>query len=387
MVELKADLDLEELMNREIEILIVDDTPENLQVLASILQKRHYEVNMAASGEDALFMVNEKKPDLILLDISMPEMDGYQVCEKLKSTPLTKEIPVIFLTAHNDIESIVRGFDCGAVDYVTKPCNPTELIVRIRTHLELKRHREIMTRQNEKLRELNKDKDGFLGIAAHDLINPLNAIMGFCRIIEREKHVPDRIDEYISYILMATKRMHGIIKNLLDVHKIEQGRIENKPEHIDLDKSVNSLMENHRSHALSKHIALELENNSPGKSLLMDPFVIDQVLDNLISNAIKFSPPGKKVTVRVSIGEGHINLQVADQGPGFTEDDKKKMFGKFARLSAAPTGDENSTGLGLSIVKMLIDGVKGSIAVESEPSQGALFTVQIPLTSAQPGEA
>ncbi len=203
--------------------------------------------------------------------------------------------------------------------------------------------------------------------------------MGFAKIIEREKHAPDRIEEYTSFITMASKRMYGIVKNLLDVHTIEQGKLVNKPENVDLDHTILALIENHRLHAGKKNISIKLENRSPGTTILIDPFVINQVMDNLISNAIKFSPAGKEVTVELQAHAGRIRLQVADQGPGLTAEDRKKLFGKFARLSAAPTGDENSTGLGLSIVKKLVDGAHGTIECVSEPGRGALFVVEIPV--------
>ena len=160
-------------------ILIVDDTPKNVQLLGSILSKEHYEIVIAENGKEALEIINDFIPDLILLDIMMPEMDGYEVCQILKGNPETEEIPIIFLTAKSSPEDVVKGFKLGAVDYVTKPFAKLELLSRVRTHIELKIARDlqkenlkIITEKNKKLEELNNLKDKFLGIAAHDLRDP-----------------------------------------------------------------------------------------------------------------------------------------------------------------------------------------------------------------------
>ena len=169
-------------------ILIVDDTTKNIQVLGNMLYSKGYNISVATSGKEALESVKAKTPDLILLDIQMPEMDGFEVCKNLKSNPSTKEIPVIFLTAVTDPEKIVHGFELGAVDYITKPLNPAELFMRVATHIEIKESRT-------KLEELNATKDKFFKIIAHDLRNPFAGIMGLSEIMENELKDNGKLNE------------------------------------------------------------------------------------------------------------------------------------------------------------------------------------------------
>jgi CheY-like chemotaxis protein len=201
-------------------ILVVDDISKNLQVVGTMLRNEGYEVMPAGSGAQALERVSVRLPDLILLDLMMPEMDGLETCHRLKADPLTRQIPVIFLTASNEMEHLVKGFELGAVDYVTKPFNPPELLARVRTHLELKHARQ-------RLREMNDEKNEFMGIAAHDLRNPLSAIKGYSEMmIEDARALQHReLEENGRQVLDAASRMAEIVQNLLDANRIERGEM------------------------------------------------------------------------------------------------------------------------------------------------------------------
>src|SRR6266487_5935775 len=180
-------------------ILVVDDITKNLQIVGTMLRNAGYEVMPTTSGAQALERVRVQLPDLILLDLMMPEMDGLEVCHRLKADPLTQQIPVIFLTASNEMEYLVKGFEAGAVDYVTKPFNPPELLARVRTHLELKHARE-------RLREMNNEKNEFMGIAAHDLRSPLNAVKGYSEMILEDAAIGRENAELIQRIHEAATR-------------------------------------------------------------------------------------------------------------------------------------------------------------------------------------
>jgi len=199
-------------------VLIVDDIAENIQVLGNILDENDIEFSYATSGKEALEAVAFNKPDLILLDINMPEMSGFEVCKKLKKDPETKDIPVIFLTARTEQEDIVKGLLIGAVDYVTKPFNPKELISRVNTHLELNNFRKIINAQNEQLRKTNEDlkeviktKDKFFSIIAHDLRSPFNTLLGFSELLlkEYDKRDSEENKEMITHIFNSA--VHGLI--------------------------------------------------------------------------------------------------------------------------------------------------------------------------------
>ena len=367
-------------------ILVVDDITKNLQVVGTVLRNQGYKVMAAASGAEALKCVRTQLPDLILLDLMMPEMDGLEVCRRLKSDSTTSQVPVIFLTASNEMEHLVNGFEVGAVDYVTKPFNPPELLARVRTHLELKYARE-------RLREMNEEKNEFMGIAAHDLRNPLGAITGYAEILIEEMEslqpsVPEpgaravrEAGECAGRIRETSRRMAEMVQNLLDANRIERGEMQLSLAPLDLSQTVAAVLETQRPRAVAKQQTLHWQNEVGAVSVLADATVLTQVIENLISNAVKYSPAGKNIFVRLRrLQEGTL-CEVQDEGPGLSAEDQKKLFGKFARLSAKPTGGENSTGLGLSIVKKMVEAMNGRVWCESELGRGATFIVEFPTTS------
>jgi two-component system, sensor histidine kinase and response regulator len=354
-------------------ILVVDDISKNLQVVGTILRNEGYHVMPATSGLQALERVSAQPPDLILLDLMMPEMDGLEVCSRLKADPFTRQIPVIFLTASNEMEHLMKGFEAGAVDYITKPFNAPELLARVRTHLELKHARE-------RLREMNEEKNEFMGIAAHDLRNPLSAIQGYAEmIIEDAQSLAHRdLEGNGQRIREAAKRMTEMVQNFLDANRIERGELKLNMAISDLSSLLQSVLETQSPPATAKGQMIQLELPPTPTLALADVSITLQVFENLVSNAVKYSPPGKKIFVRLKAEAGVVRFEVEDQGPGLSKEDQKKLFGKFARLSAKPTGGEHSTGLGLSIVKRLVEAMNGKVWCESELGIGAKFIVTIP---------
>jgi two-component system sensor histidine kinase/response regulator len=353
-------------------ILVVDDVVQNLQVVGTMLRHEGYEIMPASSGSQALERMQVRAPDLILLDLMMPEMDGLQVCRRIKTDPRTEQIPIIFLTASNEMEHLVRGFEAGAVDYVTKPFNGAELLARVRTHLELK-----LTRQ--RLREMNDEKNEFMGIVAHDLRSPLGAIAGYAELMLEEPELErGEVETHLRRIREAATRMAEMIRNLLDANRIERGEMSPQLENVDLAQALTSVVEAYRARAGAKQQWLKFENQNGPVMAIADPTQVIQVLENLVSNAVKYSPPGREVLVRVGNRDCLARCEVQDQGPGLSADDQKKLFGKFARLSARPTGGEHATGLGLSIVKRMVEAMHGRVWCESAPGQGAKFIVTLP---------
>jgi two-component system sensor histidine kinase/response regulator len=367
-------------------ILVVDDVSKNLQVVGTLLRKENYRVVPATSGAQALERVRAELPDLILLDLMMPEMDGLEVCSKLKADPLTQRVPIIFLTASNEMEHLVKGFEAGAVDYITKPFNPPELLARVRTHLELKHARE-------RLREMNEEKNEFMGIAAHDLRNPLGAITGYAEMVREElASLPSSSGEAFARsireatdcterIRQASQRMAEMVQNLLDANRIERGELKLKLAPTELIALAKGVIQNQRPRAIAKQQQLILRSAHEAISAVIDADVMVQILENLVSNAVKYSPPGKDIIVHLKLADGTVHLEVQDQGPGLSAEDQKKLFGKFARLSAKPTGGEHSTGLGLSIVKKMVEAMHGKVWCESEPGNGATFIVSLETVS------
>jgi two-component system sensor histidine kinase/response regulator len=362
-------------------VLVVDDIPKNLQVVGTMLRNAGYAIMPATSGARALEGIRVQLPDLILLDLMMPEMDGLEVCRRLKADPLAQQIPVIFLTASNEMEHLVKGFEAGAVDYITKPFNAPELLARVRTHLELKHARQ-------QLREINDEKNEFMGIAAHDLRNPLGAVKGYAELILEDRDLPrPELEDSARRIRDAAARMVEMVQNLLDANRIERGEMRLNLAPTDLAAAVNAVVDSQRSRAAAKKQTIQVENTARSGTVLADATVLTQVIENLVSNAVKYSPPGERIFLRLSSGAGDARCEVQDEGPGLSAEDHKKLFGKFARLSAKPTGGEHSTGLGLSIVKRMVEAMNGKVWCESEPGRGATFILTLPIEDSESREA
>jgi two-component system sensor histidine kinase/response regulator len=358
--------------SRPARILVVDDQPANLQIVGAVLGKLGHEIIPAEDGAAALKRVALRPPDLILLDLLMPEMDGCEVCSQLKANAAWQNIPVIFLSAADDKDLIVRALDSGGVDYITKPFNQAELVSRVRTQLVLKLARD-------QLRQLAEDKDELLGILAHDLKNYLggmNVSAGLlCRQLARFND--ERLMQLAENIFRTSAQSLAFVKEFL-ANAAADHVFSFKPAEINLAEAAAATARQHEEAAQQKRITIHLEPPSGAVMALADGSALDQVLDNLVSNAVKFSPPSKRVFLTVRSAPGHAECVVRDEGPGFSAEDKLRMFRRYGRLSARPTGGEPSTGLGLSIVRKLVLGMGGELLCDSAPGQGAAFTVRLP---------
>lgn len=373
-------------------ILIIDDVPQNLMVLRASLERQGYRVEEAASGRVALQMLESITPDLILLDVMMPDWGGFDVCKKLKEMPHTAAIPVVFLTARTEQADILQGFLVGGVDYITKPFHVQELLARVHTHISLKKAQDMLVKhatqlekQAEDLRQLNREKDEFLAIVAHDLRSPLNAISGAAQILQeqvQDLNKPD-LDSYTAMIERNADRMLAIISHLLDIHRLENGKIHPHLSWFLLQDLLEQIRSDYQTRTAEKsqHLLLEVDPELP--TIQTDPLLLREILDNLVSNALKFSANHTQVTLRAHFGENangdkQIRIEIEDQGPGFTKEDSQQMFKKFSRLSARPTGGEASIGLGLSIAHQLSQLLHGQLTYQSL-EQGSRFCLSLPL--------
>jgi len=359
-------------------ILVVDDQPANIQMVGSVLGRLGHEIIPAFNGETALRRVALRPPDLILLDVLMPAMDGYEVCRRLKENPAWRDIPLIFLSAADDKELIVRALNSGGVDYITKPFNQAELVSRVRTQLALKSARD-------QARQLAEDKDELLGLLAHDLKNYLGGMNLSAQLLldQIPSGPPGRIGQLAENILRSSEQSLAFIKKFLANAAAEHGLSLN-PGIFDLRAVATDVIGQHLDAARQKN--LKIRADLPAEPVLAraDPSAFNQVLDNLLSNALKFSPPGKQVEIAVRPVGRAVECRVRDEGPGFTSEDQALMFHRYKRLSARPTGGEPSTGLGLSIVRKLVLAMRGELLFQSEPGNGAAFTVRLPGPEPQP---
>jgi len=357
---------------------VVDDQSANVQLVGSILGKLGFDVVPASDGPTALKRLALRVPDLILLDVLMPDMDGFEVCRRIRENPERQGIPIIFISADDDKELIVRAFDAGGVDYVTKPFNHAELTSRVRTHLALKLARD-------RLAQLAEDKDELLGILAHDLKSQLAGMQMSAQILrDRTSHLSDaKLTQLCENICQSGGQLLAFVKEFLANSAAERG-FTPKQEVVNLSDAISRTVQEYQAAAQRKGLAIRTSFPDEGATTVCaDQSALSQVLDNLLSNAVKFSPLHKEISVTIQPNGTSVECIIQDQGPGFTSEDKARMFRRYARLSARPTGGEPSTGLGLSIVKKLVQGMSGELTCESTPGQGAKFAIRLPVAGCE----
>ena len=369
-------------------ILIVDDIPRNLQVLGNILKNEGYETAVATSGKQALATIEKAKPDLILLDIMMPEMDGYEVCRQIKSHTDYKDIAIIFLTGKSDSGEIVKGFNLGASDYITKPFQKSELMARVRTQLEIKAYRDTIEEQNEQLNRHNANKDRLFSIISHDLRSPFQGLLGLTQILHEELDTLERdeIIEYIGMIHQSSSKFYNLLENLLQWTIVERGQIDFNPEPIRILDVITEIIELYSAVSRHKDIRYEIEADN-SLQLYSDLNALQTILRNLVSNAIKFSNPGGTVKIKATANGQFTELGIIDAGVGMEPGSAAKIFDIDHMKSRPGTQNEKGSGLGLLITKSLIERGGGSIRVESTPGEGSAFYFTQPASEVTINEA
>lgn len=363
-------------------ILIVDDVSQNLQVIGTLLKSKGFHVALANNGNKALAIAQSRNPDLILLDIQMPEMDGFKVCELLKNSDETKEIPVIFLTALNNKNDILKGFEAGGVDYITKPFNQQELIARIINHLELRHSKVIIENQNRDLVKSNLDKDKFLSIIAHDLKSPFSGLLGISEVIANhfDELTPEDLKEYTTSLYESLKSQYKFLEELLEWGRYQRGTIQFNPRSFNIIVDISDSIGLLRSNADTKHISVGIDVD---EDLLAyyDSNMVYTILRNLVSNAIKFTPTQGLINISakpLNNDNNFIVVSVADSGVGMTEEEMGRLFRIDSVFTKLGTNNEKGTGLGLILCKEFAERHGGTIWVESNPGQGSKFSFTLP---------
>lgn len=355
-------------------VLIVDDDRLNARILSGILKPEAYEVSLAESGEAALETYAKVKPDLVLLDVMLPGIDGFETCRTLRRTYGDACAPIIFITAKSDSADVIEGLTAGGVDYLPKPFRHQETLARIRTHLQ---NRLLV----EQLSKANTAKNKLLGMAAHDLRNPLSSIRGLAEFLVEGAVGPlsaEQID-LVNTIHEASQSMLHIVNEFLDVSVIEAGELRIQAEDCALQELVEKSVALNNINAAKKTTSIVVEPGPPPPSIRVDAPKIKQVIDNLLTNAVKFSPPGATIRVAVATHDASCSVAVRDQGPGIPENERHKLFQDFGRTSVRPTAGEQSTGLGLAICRKIIEAHHGTIGAENLPQGGCEFKITLPL--------
>ncbi len=358
-------------------ILAVDDAPANIDVVKGVLAHDFF-VQAAVNGMMALKIIEKKKPDLILLDIMMPEMDGYEVCKQLKENSDTASIPVIFLTANVETEGVIKGFELGAVDYVTKPFKPPELLARVKTHLELKNAREKIENQNKELIEAAKLREDVDQIVRHDLKTPLNAIIGYPQVILMRENLTEKGKTHINIIQDAGYRMLNMINLSLDLFKMERGVYQLNPAPVDVLKVLKNIKTEVEDTRKTKNLTIETKisdrplNQEDTFTVLGEELLCYSMLANLIKNAIEASPKDESILINVDNKESAI-ISIHNKGV-VPEEIRDKFFAKFTT-----SGKTTGTGLGTYSAKLIAETQQGKIDMATSEIEGTTITIQLPL--------
>jgi signal transduction histidine kinase len=371
-------------------LLVVDDIEDNRKVLSRRLERQGYAVATAENGREALERLRAETFDLVLLDIMMPEMDGYKVLQRLQADEALRHIPVIMISALSELDSVVRCIEMGAEDYLPKPFNPTLLKARIGACLEKKRARDRETHLFEqlevnyqRLQELEKSRDDLTHMIIHDLRTPLNSVMMGMQALEEVGDLNEAQQEMLGITMKGGRNLVEIINDLLDISKMEGGALQLERREIEPAALIKAALEQVAALATAKNLTLTTELEPGFPPVMADEAKLLRILVNLLSNALKFTPSGGTVTIAVRTDNAGPSLlfSVTDTGEGIPSEAFGRIFEKFGQVESRQGGRAMSTGLGLTFCKLAVEAHGGHIGVESVPGQGSTFRFTIPLPS------
>lgn len=367
--------------NSQYTVLIVDDVDANVLLLKLLISKAGYKTLSAYNGKQALDVIEESKPDLVLLDIMMPVMDGHEVAKRLKDNPETEEIPIIFLSALNSTEDIVQGFKLGAADYVSKPFNKDELLTRITHQISLIHAQKTIENQTEELKKTITGRDKLYSVIAHDLRSPIASIRMVMEVLINGIS-KDSIDPDMYELLIMANRLTDdsftLLDNLLKWTKSQTGRLNNVfQDDVDIMNLVTGVVEVLRGVGKLKNISIDLKG-ATSRSARLDIDMIKTALRNLISNAIKFSYDNSVVEVVVKEEEDKVVIDVIDTGAGISSEKQNLLFKTDTHFTSFGTGNEEGSGLGLLLCNEFVKRNGGKLWFKSEEGKGSIFSFYIP---------
>jgi len=396
-------------------ILIVDDNEYNLELLEAYISADGYKALTAEDGYKALQLVESENPDLILLDVMMPEIDGYEVCRRIKQNPLTQIIPVIMVTVlEDDAENRIKAIKSGADDFIQKPVHKVELLARVRSLLRIKSLHGELERKNQELKAKNRDlikanqlREDLSNLIIHDMKNPLAQTQGALQLLQRDNcGMTERNKRYLAWITESTDRLFSMVSDLLFISKLEGGELPLKKETISINRIIRDNLERISASPYNHACAISCVLDETLPPVVVDRDVLDRVVGNLLSNATKYTPQDGKIWVETNLvnhgepafsptcgssgftsvgspasgilSEG-LKVTVADNGPGVPEEYREKIFEKFFQAQAKREHQRISHGLGLTFCKLAVEAHGGRIWVESQEGKGSKFSFTIPV--------
>lgn len=380
------------MLNSKFKILIVDDIPLNIKVVGKLLKENNFDIAFANSGKEALQKAQHYTYDLILLDVTMPEMDGYQVCRELKKDDRTKEIPVIFLTARVDAENILEGFNAGAVDYIAKPFSAVELLARVKNHLTIKSQKKIIENMNQilekkvqekttKLRDANqrlmafdKLKSEFLTLINHELRTPLTGIKGFIELLEKTLSTHKQL-EYVTTIKTQIYKLEKITESALIITTLKADKYKMNLQCVTVGEIIRSVVNQSKSSLKMKNINI-ITNMDERKLMNVDFKLFTNCIYNILQNAITVSKPNDNINISAFAKNNFTIFQIHDDGPGFSESKLKYLFELFSNNDIMHHSE--GLGLGLAVCKLITEAHNGKIKIYNHPKGGAAVELSIP---------
>jgi len=366
-------------------ILIVDDTPENLISLKKVLEKYDFEVDTASSGEEALKKVLKNSYVLIILDVQMPGMDGFEVAEAISGYSKAKETAIIFLSAANtEFKFIAKGYSSGGLDYITKPVDMNILLLKVQTFYRIyEQNRKLSEMQKTLLEEIEfrkeaeRKKDEFISIASHELKTPLTSVKGYVQLLERSivKGDEETVKKHLGKAQIQLEKLNSLIADLLDISKIESGKLKFNKQNFSIDQLLDNVIEvMHQSNPEFKII----KSGEANCEIYGDEMRIEQVIVNFLTNAIKYSPGTNEINLSVNVNDDELYLAVKDSGIGMSAEQQKNVFEKFYRVEETSHRFQG-LGIGLYIAAEIIRRHGGQIGVNSIHGEGSEFYFTVPI--------
>jgi signal transduction histidine kinase len=358
-------------------ILVVDDNPVNLQLLFETLGKAGYRILVCEDGESAVAQAAAALPDLILMDVLLPGMSGYEACRAIHAASVTSETPVIFLTALTRTADKLDGFRAGGVDYLTKPLELEEVLARVSTHLQLRDLRLQLEQKNAELQQRDERRERLFAVLAHDLKSPMATLASAASLLAQIQPNNPEYPDIVETLAARANRLDRQITDLLAWGEYQVSHGELSPAQIDLVAVINALLKDIETEVEAKRISIRRELPDELR-FFQDPTAIRTVLSNILGNAVKFTPQGKGITLSAVAADGGVTITIADTGIGMSEEQMQRLFRKADRFHRAGTDGERGAGLGLVLSYEIIELLHGSVTISSQEGQGTTFTLVIP---------